>query len=318
MKKNVLKEDEINRAYQCADHYYLRGASQAEIAKVMGISRPKVSRLLSLARRLGIVSIKLNPPEHFDRFKLADRLVTRYSLSHVYIGIPEADTDDSMNQAIGDIFRKEIATILKGKRRIGIGQGSAIYETVKALSGDLNIESATVSPLLGGAGHSEPAFQNNTTVDLLADALSANRMYLMGPAICESVSQRESFASSKSVVAVKHEWERMDIAIFGLGRPIMGSDVLHGAFTDMDLLERIKRDAEGEILARFFNTSGNLICKEVEKILLGIPFDLFQTIPERVCLAGGGSKVSAMRSALEAGFITTLITDLKTARLLLD
>ena len=316
--KNVPREDEINRAYQCADHYYLRGASQAKIAKILGISRPKVSRLLSLARRVGIVSIKLNPPEHFNRFKLADMLVDRFSLSRGFIGIPEADTDDSVMQAISDVFRNELGTILNGKRRIGIGQGRTLYETVKSLSGDLSIENVTVTPLLGGTGHSDPAFQNNTIVDLMAGALAANRLYLMGPTICESVSQRESYASSKSVVAVTQEWEGMDVAIFGLGKRIVESDVLHGALSDIELLERIKRDAEGEILARFFDASGALICRDVEKILLGIPFDLFQAIPERICLAGGKSKVTAIRAALEAGYITTLITDLQTARLILE
>lgn len=314
--KNSLKDDELNRAYQCADHYYRRGASQAEIATIMGISRPKVSRLLALARSLEMVTITLNPPADFDRHTLAAKLVEQYDLNRVYIGLPDSDADDSIKQAIGDVFGETLNTLLNGSRRIGIGQGSTIYGAVKSLTVDFQAESSIVIPLLGGAGHSDPTFQNNAIVDLLAGALNAHRLYLMAPAICESASQKESFGRSNSVATAMKEWGNLDLAIFGLGKPIMESDVLYSAFSDTKLLERISSGTEGEILARFFDNKGAMVCSEVEDILLGIPFDLLLSVPERICLAGGKSKVDAIRAALEAGFMTTLITDLQTARLL--
>src|SRR3954447_1114472 len=49
--------------YAVAKLYYLEDATQAEVAAQLGTSRATVSRLLSEARRQGIVKIQVTAPE---------------------------------------------------------------------------------------------------------------------------------------------------------------------------------------------------------------------------------------------------------------
>ena len=51
--------------------YYLDDLTQAEIARRLGTSRASVSRLLSEARRQGIVQIEISPPAPVDAEELA-------------------------------------------------------------------------------------------------------------------------------------------------------------------------------------------------------------------------------------------------------
>ncbi len=314
-----MKQGEIQRAYQCANLYYRHGSSQAQIAQALGISRPKVSRLLALAQRLGIVSITVKPLEIFDQSELAEKLANLYGLRRVLIGIPEENSELVIKRSIGLVFQEHLADFLIPKIRIGIGLGSTMYEMAKNLRvGYSTQKDISIIPLMGGAGQSDPAYQINNIVDLLADTLNAQRKYLMTPAICESPSQKKAFLKSPQASVVVNEWVQLDIVVFGLGKPIEESSVLYSSFPEKYLIQMVKRHAVGDILAHFFDINGTLVCPEAETILLGIPFKTLLRVPERICLAGGLRKALGIRTALKSGYITTLITDLFTAQLLAE
>src|SRR5687768_14576908 len=59
--------------YTAATLYYVQDATQAEIADRLGTSRATVSRLLSEARRQGIVRIEVIEPVEADTALLAER-----------------------------------------------------------------------------------------------------------------------------------------------------------------------------------------------------------------------------------------------------
>ncbi|MFR9189334.1 MAG: sigma factor-like helix-turn-helix DNA-binding protein [Anaerotruncus massiliensis (ex Togo et al. 2019)] len=60
--------------YTVARLYYLDNLNQAEISAEMGLSRPKVSRLLAKAREDGIVNIQISPPPCGDVHELEERI----------------------------------------------------------------------------------------------------------------------------------------------------------------------------------------------------------------------------------------------------
>ena len=313
-----MKQDDILRAYKCADLYYGQKMSQAEIARYLGISRPRVSRLLSFARKFGIVTITVNPPSLFDQSKLSDELIKAYGLYHVFIGVPEENTETAKKRAIATTFQENLPNILTGKKQIGIGLGITVYETVSNLRGKISARDARIVPLMGGVGQSEPSYQNNNIIDLFADFLNAKRTYFMAPAIHITSEQQDVLTRSPIIEAIAKEWEKLDIAIFGLGRPIAENPVLSSDFPRSFVEKLMKRGVVGDILARFFDSEGNLACREVEDFLQGIPFDLFLRVPERVCLAGGVKKLNGIIAALKGSYITTLITDLYTAQMLVE
>ena len=71
-----------------AELYYVENATQAQIAKRLGVSRPTVSRLLTAARRQGIVRIEIVRPSRPD-----DQLATQVRTA---LGLREVRVVDTM------------------------------------------------------------------------------------------------------------------------------------------------------------------------------------------------------------------------------
>ena len=190
-----------------------------------------------------------------------------------------------------------------------------MYETARALRKEGSTPPGiSISPLMGLAGRSDPAYQVNNIVDLFAEALGTGRNYLMAPAVCEDPAQKAAFLASPQVAEVAASWDRLDVAVFGIGGPIEDSAVLSSSFPERYLVQMLKCHAVGDILARFFDAEGKSISTEADAALLSIPPEKLMAIPERVCLAGGARKLEGIRAALRAGFVTTLVTDLFTAQ----
>ncbi|HCX95992.1 MAG TPA: hypothetical protein DHU26_03190, partial [Spirochaetaceae bacterium] len=120
----AINQKEIDLAYRCADLYHNHDASEFEISQKLDISRPKVSRLLALARDLGIITISIKPPELFNQIELERSLTAQYHLQNVLIGIPKDNTDASIQSAIASRFLEAFQNLLKPDIRIGIGVGS--------------------------------------------------------------------------------------------------------------------------------------------------------------------------------------------------
>jgi DNA-binding transcriptional regulator LsrR (DeoR family) len=314
-----MKKDEVVLSYRCADLYYRHDISQQEIANTLGISRPKVSRLLAMARELGIVTISLKPPELFNQTDLEKRLAEKYGLNHVLIGISKDNNDLSIQKAIGSRLVREFPRFLKKDIKIGIGLGSTIYETSKSIFPDGHVPSGiSIYPLMGLAGRADPAYQINSIIDVFADYLSAQRNYFFGPAIFEDAEQKESFCRSNQVKEIIDKWEELDLAVFGIGGPIERSALLYSSFPEKILVQMVQNHAVGDVLAHFFDTDGNIACPEAEATLLSISFSSLKKIPERICLAGGLWKLNSIKTALESKLATILVTDLITAQSLIE
>src|SRR4051795_13420601 len=74
--------------YTAARLYYEDDATQAEVAEQLGTSRATVSRLLSEAKRQGIVRIEVVPPAESRPGELANRLARALNLASVYLATP--------------------------------------------------------------------------------------------------------------------------------------------------------------------------------------------------------------------------------------
>ena len=77
-----LSLDRLQLIAEIARRYYADGLSQDEIAKLVGLSRPSISRLLLDARELGIVEIRVHPPIPTVP-ELEDRLARTFNLQEV-------------------------------------------------------------------------------------------------------------------------------------------------------------------------------------------------------------------------------------------
>ncbi|HYW85526.1 MAG TPA: sugar-binding domain-containing protein, partial [Spirochaetia bacterium] len=88
-----------------------------------------------------------------------------------------------------------------------------------------------------------------------------------------------------------------------------------GYLSSADLQRLIGKGAVGDILCRYFDSHGDFIDDDVHDRVIGIPMDVMGD-PKKLIIgvAGGPSKVRAIRAALLKKYINVLITDEGTAR----
>src|SRR3954447_24438473 len=93
--------DESERLYLAAKLYFEEGRKQGEVARALGIRQPEVSRLLKLARSLGVVEIAIQlPPER----RLGKQLLELFPHLDEAIVVPELRLAGSR-----DYLRDELA-----------------------------------------------------------------------------------------------------------------------------------------------------------------------------------------------------------------
>src|SRR3954451_17556111 len=95
--------------YSAARLYYREDATQAEVAERLRTSRPTVSRLLSEARRAGIVRIEVVAPVDEDGAGLEDEVGEALGLRRVHLAPPAEGT-------VGEVLAPALSDALRGAR----------------------------------------------------------------------------------------------------------------------------------------------------------------------------------------------------------
>ena len=305
--------------YRIACYYYIEGMSQNEIAIKEHISRPHISRLLDKARQVGIVQIKVTMPDEFQAEKSAQELKERLGLKQAIVMPAPAETKNlsrkiSMN--IATAAAQSIPGLLKGCQNIGIGWGYTMYQASLQLPYSDSTKSTFV-PLVGTSGENTPFLQINTIVDRFAEKFSANSYYINIPAIREK-GVRLTRIETERFKKIQQYWKKLDAAIIGLGvSPKVGEFLVSEVSKEYE--ETIaKSNTLGDVLCQFFFEDGSLFDFGDTYLQASFPVQELKNINKVICLAGGHAKVSGIIAAAMNGFFNILITDINTARMIIE
>ena len=79
-----LSDERVELLADVAEQYFIEGKTQADIAKIVGVTRSMVSRMLTEAKHAGIVRIQIQRPMGFNR-DLQEQLKERFGLSNAFV-----------------------------------------------------------------------------------------------------------------------------------------------------------------------------------------------------------------------------------------
>lgn len=314
-------DGQVRLMTKIARMYHERGARQAEIAAALSISQAKVSRLLKRAEALGIVrtTVTVAPGVYAE---LEEELEGRFGLTEAVVVDVSEDADEAETLAsIGAGAAAYLEATLGGNDRIGVSSWS---QTVLAMVDRLRpftVRGATeVVQLLGGVGAPESQSHSNRLLNELARMLGAEPVYVPAPGVVAGPAIRDSLLSDPSMQEVTRHWRELTMAIMGIGS-IEPSNVLAtsgNAFATEERADLLEAGAVGDICHRIFRADGTLVRGDLDDRIIAVPVDDLLRIPRRVGIAGGPRKLDAIHGALAGGWVTTLITDLRTAERLVD
>jgi DNA-binding transcriptional regulator LsrR (DeoR family) len=310
---------EIELMLHCSRLYYENGQSQEEIAQALGISRPKVSRLLQRARDEGLVHIQIIDPfsEHVE---LEHLLEDTFGLKKAVVTAGTMGNEELTRRRIGWAASAYLEEALQDGQKVGIGWGRTLHATVESIA-DTRERAVSVIPLVGGLSRVAPSFQVNELARLLAEALGGTWQALYSPAFLGNDEERKALLNSPDVRVVTAQWAHLDIALVGIGHFGYQTELrmLFADYVDPVVQQQLEQSgAVGDICAHFYDIQGRPITGVGWQGQLGIGLEQLRHLDHVVGVAGSPVKADAILGALRGKYMDVLITDEPTARLVLE
>ena len=285
--------------------YYELGETQNAIAELLGVTRPQVSRILKRARAEGIVEIRIHDSTATES-PAADQLRQRFGLDAIHLAPSVAGPEDLTRRMVGRLAAQVVRDSIRSGAVVGVGDGASVSATADALDEAASPVAATVVPLCGGYWTTGPEREPYRRV---AEAFDAVPRGLMAPGLVDDAATRRSLVAHAGVQVVLDLWERLDIALFGIGGPAWSASAVG---------DRVERQldashAVGEVLVAPFDIDGQFVCPALRERVIAFDARRLGRVPVAIGVAAGEAKVRPILGALRAGIIRTLVTDVATA-----
>lgn len=305
--------------------HYDEGLTQAEIAVRLRISRQKVQRILHQAHTEGIVHITISPLVGvFSDLERA--LETEFGLVEAIVVETTASRADSAQvtaaREVGAGAAEYLLRVVRPKDRILISWGNSILGMVNALSRPRHIpvDGLTVIQGLGGLGDPNDAIHATQLAKRAAYTLKARPVLLPAPAVAGTPEARDAFYRDPYVARILKMACTADLAFIGIGS-LQSESILLPAFWKImtaPILSEIRAGgAAGSTNLRYFDAQGRRVASRFDDCVIGLTLEQIQKIPRVIGLAGGSTKLPAIRAALEGNLLDVLVTDHLTAQQLL-
>jgi deoxyribonucleoside regulator len=311
-----MEHDKLLKVIEAAKLYYLLDYNQNDIAKVLGVSRPTVSRLLQLAKEEGVVQIKIiDPTEDIENLSYA--LEQKFNLKKAIVThIPQYE-DHVIKTFLGEMAAKFLHDVVKDGDIIGVTWGTTLYHTAVELE-QKAVKDVKVVQLKGGVSHSETNTHMNEILYLFGKSFNTAPHHLPLPAIVDHVVVKQAMEADRHIKRILELGKQANIAVFTIG-PIKSESLLFqlGYFTD-DEINAIHSKAVGDICSRFFDRNGEICNEQLNARTLGIELEELKQKEFAVLVAGGAHKIEGIYGALKGEYANVLVTDQYTAKFLLD
>lgn len=299
----------VQQLVLAAQLYYLDELTQAEIARRLGTSRASVSRLLSEARRLGIVRIEISPPETVDAEEVARATAETLDLAAVHLTGPHGPVSAA---TVGQPLGEALAAAELGPGDVLLtGSGRMVYESSRSQLPRL--PGVVIAPMLGGQDEPEAQFQPNEITRNFCDRTGGRPSFLFAPAL-PGPDLDPILRNEPSIGRVLDLWATARCAVIGVGAPPLSRTSLP-AFVPTDAVSL--RAAVGDVVSRFYDSEGREVAFPGSDRLMATPLDVLARIPVVIAVAAGPEKVNSILVAARAKYFNRLVTDIDTAQALL-
>ncbi len=316
VRPNAENADAPNRytpevLYRAAHLYYLEDATQAEIAVILGTSRPTVSRLLAEARATGIVRIEVRDPSLGSSAELARALERALGLRAAYV------TTKSTGPQLGPVLAGSVsqalgAAAMRAGDALLVSSGATLHaiaqQSLPSLPGVL------VVPTVGGIDEPAEYYQTNEITRTVGVKVHGTPVLLYAP-LLPSAKLFRVLLEDESTRRVTSLWTHARVALLGIGAPLRTRQFRPSVLASHD---EVLASAVGDICARPFDSDGHPLTFPGSDRLVAMALDDLVRIPHTIGVAVGADKLPAILAAIRAGWINTLVTDVPTARALLD
>lgn len=289
--------------------YYELGETQDEIAALIGVTRPQVSRLLKEARARGVVEIRV-----VDRTSVSspagELLRQRFGLRSAHLAPTVDGPPELIRRHVGRLAVHVFRSAVRDGHVVGIGDGATMAAVADELPDSGSQVDATVVPLCGGfwrPGAGAEPFRR------IGESVGATVLALHSPGLLEDAATSAALRAHPGVRTVVGHWDRLDIALLGIGGPAW-SEASVGA----EVMAEIRAGrAVGEVLIAPFDIGGRLVETSLRGRTVAFDARALPSVPVVIGVAEGREKVAPILGALRGRLVNVLVTDVRTAEAVL-
>jgi DNA-binding transcriptional regulator LsrR (DeoR family) len=321
-KKNgtarTWSEDRLSLMAGIADMYYEQNLTQEDISARLGYSRSAVSRLLTEARKAGIVEIRIHYPS-IRNTDLEDALSSRFRLQEVTVLEHGNLPYSKMLRQLGELGARLLQRVTNDETVLGVSWGTGLYEIASAAQ-SASYPNMKVIQLVGSLGTSDPQIDGPELARWFARLFGGRSQTLAAPAIVDSPAVRDALLADSRIRDVLDLAHDVNLALVGIGTvdTRMSSLIRAGYLTVEEVQEAAESGAVGDICGIHFDIHGNVLDIPLARRTVGVQADALRRIPLVIGIAGGEPKARPILGALRGQLINGLVTDDVAARKVLE
>jgi DNA-binding transcriptional regulator LsrR (DeoR family) len=296
--------------------YYHDGLNQSDVAEIIGVSRASVVNYLQEARDRGIVRVVL-ALEQEAPIDLAFGLKAKFSLQSCLV-IPDDGGRTDPAWRIGSAGGRVLSAMLVPGDIIGVAWGRTVLALSQTIPETNAVPNVSVVQIVGSMLATYELSPELCTSNIAA-RIGARCVNLHAPALISKPEVRELILREPAIVEQLALIKACTRVVFSVAGAEPGSTLLHsGLVTADEAKPYVRRGAVGVVAGRFIDRDGEPVDGALDARLIGLELPELKRIPDRLCVAGGPQKIIILRAALLGGYVTTLVTDERTARALMN
>lgn len=302
-------KEKIQRITEVSKMYYLDNMTQNEIAKKFNISRPLVSKILSDAKELGIVTIKIKSP-FSDTESVIEKLKNKYNLKEILV-VPQlsttALTDENILNETVNFLKENISDV----KTLGLGWGNMIGPFIDKIEHEKKFMElkGKVVPLIGNTNMSTRDYHPNDLIRVFGEKTGLTPAFLFAPAFLATKQEKSLFTNIENYCDIEKLWEKLDAVFIGINS--------HPSVPDLATALRFgnilnEKKAVGKILSYYFDKEGNII-KGENDFSIQISWENLKKTKKIIGIASSRTNKKAIKGALKTGIFTHIILSEKLA-----
>jgi len=308
-----MQSDTNEQLHLAARLYYVDGWDQAKVAELVRVSQAKVSRLLSLARKRGIVRITVADYDARQR-PLENELVKRLGLKIAIVIKAMEDLPVSKAREITAHFATPlIESLIPPGSIVALSGGLSLQTIINRLP--MTSHAPTVIQALGQMGANINLWDAQELGRSMAEKWQGKFLLLNAPVYLPNKTACDAMLKLDQIQSIKRKMQEASVALIEIRSA--NNSLLADSLgkTERDLLERTH--AVGEVCGRYFDHNGAECDTPLKIQSLSIELETLRRIPQSIGVVCGQEDSLAALAAIRGGLIKALVTDESTAKTLM-
>ena len=308
---------QIKQAVTISRLYYLEGATQAQIAKQLNLSRPTISRALQYARDNNIVNIQVNDPLS-NADDLRAQLQRKYQLDDVVIADvgPTGNYQEDLD-LLGQAAAAYLPQIIQDNDTIGISWGRTLAAVARHLqpSDRKNVQVVYLKGTVANSTH------NNFVVEVTKHfnaCYHTQAEILPLPVIFDNQDIKKMVVKDRFIHSILTAAQQAQVALFTVGTTAPDATLFELGYLNKKEIAKLQRESVGDIVSQFVDADGQIVDPALTARTVALPIDQLKEKRQAVLVAGGMAKLPAIRAALAGRYANVLVTDTNVALHLID